>query len=320
MSAARPFRFIAPMPAIGPDPGVWAAELRRIEDLGFDSVAISEHLTGGWSMDALATMAAAGGATSRLRLLSLVLSNEFRHPVLLHRAAATIDVLSGGRLELGLGTGWLAADFAASGLPMPSIGRRISRLAEALTVVKALFGPDPVSFTGEHYQVTGLPGLPRPVQLPHPPILVGGGGPRLLRLAAREADIVGIHARLAPAGIGPAAAAELGPEAVAEKVGWVRAELERIGRPAAEVELQFTVYLARIETSGRAAAATRSSFGAALGADPGLVATSPAVLVGTVDQCVELLHERRERFGLNYWHLGHDLDAAAQIVNRLSGR
>ena len=320
MSAPRPFRFSAPLPATGRDPKGWIDELRRIEDLGFDSVAISEHLTGGWAMDALTTMAAAAVATSRLRLLSLVLSNEFRHPALLHRATATIDVLSGGRLELGLGTGWLAADFEASGLPLPPIGTRVERLAESLTVLKALFGPASVTFTGRHYQLTSLEGLPRPVQLPHPPILVGGGGPRILRLAAREADIVGIHARLDPAGIDSSAAADLGPAAVAEKVGWVQAELQRVGRPSAEVELQFSVYLTRIEGSTRAAAAARSSFGAALGADPLLVEESPAVLVGSVDRCVELLQERRERFGLSYWHLGHDVEAAAQIVHRLAGR
>ncbi len=307
------------MPAIGRDPQAWTAELQRIEDLGFDSVAISEHLSGGWSMDALATMAAGAMATSRLRLLSLVLANEFRHPVLLHRAAATIDVLSGGRLELGLGTGWLAADFAASGLPMAPIGTRIERLAEALAVFKGLFGPEPVTFDGQHYQLANLAGLPRPVQLPHPPILVGGGGPRLLRLAAREADIVGIHARLDPAGIDAGAAGDLAAEAVAEKIGWVRAELERVGRPASDVELQFSVYLTQLEDSKRSAAATRSSFAAALSADPRLVEDSPAVLVGSVERCVELLQERRERFGLSYWHLGHNVDAAARIVSRLAG-
>ena len=320
MTAPRAFRFIAPMPAIGRDPLAWAAELRRIEDLGFDSLAISEHLTGGWSMDPLATLAAAAVATTRLRLLSLVLANEFRHPVLLHRAAATIDVLSGGRLELGLGTGWLAADFAASGLPLPPIGRRIERLAESLAVIKGLFGEQPLTFAGADYEVTDLVGLPRPVQLPHPPILVGGGGARLLRLAAREADIIGIHARLAPAGIDAGAAADRAPEAIEQKVGWVRAELARIGRPAGAVELQFSAYLTRIEDSRRAAAAARSSFGAALGADPRLVEASPAVLVGSVERCVELLEERRERFGLSYWHLGHDVDAAARIVARLAGR
>ena len=319
MTSPRPFRFIAPMPAIGRDPRAWTDQLRRIEDLGFDSVAISEHLTGGWSMDALATMAAAAIATSRLRLLSLVLSNEFRHPVLLHRAAATIDVLSGGRLELGLGTGWLAADFAASGLPMAPIGTRIDRLAEAVTLIKDLFGPAPVTFPGAHYQIADLAGLPQPVQLPHPPILIGGGGPRLLRLAAREADIVGIHARLDPAGIDAGTAVDLGPEAIAEKVGWVQAELERVGRSPAGVELQFSVYLTRIEDSTRSAAATRSSFGAVLSANPQLVEESPAVLVGSLDRCVELLQERRERFGLSYWHLGHDVEAAARIVSRLSG-
>jgi probable F420-dependent oxidoreductase len=307
------------MPAIGRDPQAWTDELRRIEDLGFDSVAISEHLSGGWAMDALATMAAAAVATSRLRLLSLVLSNEFRHPVLLHRAAATIDVLSSGRLELGLGTGWLAADFAASGLPMAPIGTRIERLTEGLAVLKGLFGSEPVTFAGMHYQLTGLAGLPPPVQQPRPPILVGGGGPRLLRLAAREADIVGIHARLDPAGIDAGAARDLAAEAVAEKVDWVRAELERVSRPATEVELQFSVYLTRIEDSKRSAAATRSSFATALSADPRLVEDSPAVLVGSVERCVELLQERRERFGLSYWHLGHDVDAAARIVSRLAG-
>ena len=215
----HPFRFIAPMPKLTPDLGAWQASLRRIEDLGFSTIAISEHLTGGWSMEPLVTLAAAAGVTNRMRLLTLVLANDFHHPVLLHKAIATLDVLSGGRVELGLGTGWLAADYDASGIAMEPIGRRITRLAESITVLKGLFGPLPVTFAGTHYTISALTGLPAPIQQPHPPLLIGGGGPRILGLAAKQADIVGIHARLGEGTISASAAADLDADRIAEKIG-----------------------------------------------------------------------------------------------------
>ncbi|HEY6056591.1 MAG TPA: TIGR03621 family F420-dependent LLM class oxidoreductase [Candidatus Limnocylindrales bacterium] len=316
----RPFRFIAPMPALRDSPGRWRDAVRRIEALGFSTVAISDHLTRGWSMDPLVAMTAAAEATDRLRVLSLVLSNDYRHPAILHRAAAMIDVLSAGRLELGLGAGWMPADYEAVGLPFGSPALRLERLEEAVRIIKALFGGEPVTVDGKHYRLAGLEGLPGPVQRPHPPILIGGGGKRVLSLAAREADIVGIHARLAGRELDAEAVADLAPERIAEKVRWIAEAARAAGRDADAIELQFSVYLCRIAGSSRSATASVSSFAGLLGSDPDLVARSPAVLVGSVDRCVELLEERRERFSLSYLNLGGDIEAVAPIVARLSGR
>jgi probable F420-dependent oxidoreductase len=315
----RPFRFIAPMPALTQPVGRWRDAVRRIEDLGFSTVSVSEHLTRGWAMEATAVMTAAAEATDGLRILSLVLANDFRHPVLLHKWAATVDLLSDGRLELGLGTGWMRSDYVSAGIPYDPAPVRIARLEESLRVLKGLFGTAPLTFEGVHYQVVGLEGLPKPVQQPHPPLLVGGGGKRMLTMAAREADIVGVHCNLAVGALTPDAAADLAAPRVAEKVEWVRLAAAAARRPTEAIELQFSVYLCQIADSAGRGQSTRSSFADLLRADTGLVEQSPAVLVGSLEQCVEALQERRERYGFSYLNLGGDIDMVAPLVGRLAG-
>ncbi len=314
------FRFIAPMPPADGTATEWRDSVRRIEDLGFDAVSVSEHLTGGWRLEATTAMAAIAAATSRLRVLSLVLANDFRHPVLVHKAAATIDFVSGGRLELGLGAGWLERDYAAAGIRFEPAGVRIERLAEAVTIVKGLFGAPTYSFAGRHYRVTDVEGLPRPTQIPRPPILIGGGGPRILGLAAREADIIGIHARLDGTAVGPAAADDMAEEAVAAKVDMVMDALRAAGRSPDDVELQLTIYECRITERRSAGGAESSSFSRFLRADPGLLGRSPAVLVGSRAACVERLLELRERFGFSVFKLSGDPEETAPIVAALTGR
>jgi len=316
---ARPFRFIAPMPLLDQPVGHWRDAVRRIEDLGFSTVSISDHFTRGWVMEPMAALLAAADATKNLRVLTLVLGNDYRHPVLLHKAAATIDVFSEGRIELGLGTGWLASEYAAAGLQFDPPPTRVARLAESVRVVKGLFGPEALTFEGAYYQVRQLDGLPKPVQQPHPPILVGGGSRRVLEMAAREADIVSVHCSLGEGALGPAAAADLAAERVATKVGWVRAAAAAAGRPDYELELQFSIYMCRITGTVGHGAEAASSFAGLLQADPRLVAESPAVLCGTVSQCVELLQERRERYGFSYIKFSADVDQVAPIVARLAG-
>jgi probable F420-dependent oxidoreductase len=316
----RPFRFIAPMPRLTLPVSRWLDEVRRIEDLGFSSVSISEHLTGGWVMEPLTALTVAAGATDRLRLLTLLLSNDFRHPVLLHKAAATLDVASGGRLELGIGAGWLARDYEASGIPFDSPAVRINRLAEAVDVIDGLFGPAPFSYAGNHYRIEQLDGLPKPAQRPRPPIMIGGGGRKILELAARVADIVGVHSRLSTGVLDAAAAHDLSAERIGEKVGWIREAAAAAGRGPDDVELQFSTYIVHVGDRPLPALAAASTFAPLLAADPALLASSPAVLVGSVDACVEALYERRERFGFSYLNLGSNLDAVAPIVARLAGQ
>jgi probable F420-dependent oxidoreductase len=307
------------MPRLDASPRAWRDDLRRIEALGFDSVSISDHLTQGWVMEPTAVMAAAMEATERLRVLSLVLANDFRHPVVLHKTAATIDVLSEGRLELGLGAGWLRTDFDASGIRFDAPSVRLARLEESLRVIKGLFGAEPLTFHGAHYSVSRLEGLPKPVQQPHPPLLVGGGGKRVLQLAAREANIVSVHCNLGKGQLDSEAAADLAADRVDEKVGWLTAAAAEAGRSAHDLELQFNTYLCHVTNAPRSADRSVSTFARYLAADPELVERSPAVLVGSVDECVETLHERRERYGFSYLNLGGNVDNVAPIVARLAG-
>jgi probable F420-dependent oxidoreductase len=317
LTAVRPFRFTASMPGLNLSPADWRDQLRRIEDLGFHSVSVSDHFTGGWALDPLVAMTVAAEATTRLRVLAMVLCNDFRHPVLVHKALANIDVFSGGRLEMGLGAGWLRDDHDAAGLPFDPAPVRVERLAEAIDVIVGLFGPDPLTYVGAHYQITKLDGQPKPVQRPYPPLLVGGGSRRVLELAGRRADIIGINPRLSPDVDPLSAVAEMSPERMDRKVAWARDAARDAGRDPEMLDFQLRMFDVRVTHRGVTHRSTSSH--AAL-ASPEALASSPSVLHGDVDECVDALLERRERYGINYLHLGGNLDAAAPIVARLAGR
>jgi len=308
------------MPRLDGDIDAWIGRIRQIESRGFSSVSVSEHLTLGWKLDPLIAMTAAALSAPGLRVLSLVLANDFRHPVIIHKAIATLDVLSEGRVELGLGTGWLASDYEASGLRLDPPNLRIERLAEAVDVIRGLFLDEPLTYSGRHYRITALDGLPKPVQRPAPPILIGGGGRRILELAGRKADIVGLHARLAGGRLEAGVVTEFRADRMAMKVAWAREAAAAAGRRSDDLEFQCTAYL--IDIRGRAPRGTvvRSTFADLLAASPEVARESPAVLVGSVDQCVDRLRRWRDELGISYWNLGPDVDAVAPIVERLSGR
>ncbi len=303
------------MPILDERLDTWRDRVRRIEDLGFSSVAISDHITGGWSMDPLVAMTVAAEATTRLRVVSMVLANDLRHPALVHRAAANLDVFSGGRVELGLGAGWLRSDYEAIGLPFDPAPVRIERLAEAIEVIKALFVDGTVTYKGLHYHLVDLPGVPVPVQRPHPPLLVGGGSRRVLELAGRVADTVGINARLADVTERGTAVADLSDERVRQKIAWARAGASAAGRAADELEFQLSMLDVRVSSGG---VEHRWTSSLARSAPPQVLANSPAVLHGSVDECVEKLIALRELTGISYLHLGGNLDAAAPIIARLA--
>jgi probable F420-dependent oxidoreductase len=303
------------MPPLNRPIPAWREELRRIEDLGITTVAVSDHFSHGWSMDPIVAMTVAAEATTALRVLGMVFCNDFRHPVLLHKSMANLDVFSGGRVEIGLGAGWQRDDHDAAGLPFDDIHTRLDRLAEAVDIVAALFGPDPVTYDGEHYRVTDLDGLPKPVQAPRPPLLLGGGGKRMLGLAGRTADIVGINPRLSP-DVDPLRAVEtMTPPQLDRQLGWARAAAEMAGRDPDSLVFQLRVFDLRLHHNGEVLSATSSH---AKNADPAALAASPAVLHGDVDECVAKLEWVRERFGISYFHLGSNVDAAAPLVARLA--
>jgi alkanesulfonate monooxygenase SsuD/methylene tetrahydromethanopterin reductase-like flavin-dependent oxidoreductase (luciferase family) len=233
---------------------------------------------------------------------------------LLAKDIATIDRLSGGRVELGIGAGWLADDYHVLGLKTETGSQRFGRLEEALEIIARYFGTETVDFDGYHYQVKGMEALPRPARPSNPPILVGAGGPRMLDLAGRTADIVGIHARMRGGLIDRSAVHELTADSIRGKIDRVRDAARRAGRTAPR--LQFSCYHVHV-TDGPAGVTQGSTWSAAIGAEMAELRDSPAVLVGTAAECADLLTEWSETFGITYWYLGGDPDAAASIIGKL---
>ena len=222
---AHPFRFGLQQQEVL-DGATWPAAARRYEDLGFSVVTVADHF--GDQLAPITAMATAACATTTLRVGCLVFDNDYRHPLVFAKEMATLDVLSGGRVEVGMGAGWMGSDYEQAGIPYDSPGTRVSRFIEGVRVVKALFGEAPVDFKGEHYTITGHDALPKPVQRPHPPIVIGGGGKRVLTFAAREADIININ----PTNLGNDNWAETNVndatgEATDRKVEWIRDAADR---------------------------------------------------------------------------------------------
>lgn len=293
--------------------------IRRAEAVGMSTLLIRDHLVAepfGPQLAPLTTLAFAATLSSTLRLGTLVIDNDFRHPALLAKEIATLDLLSGGRVELGLGAGWLAAEYEQAGISFDLPGTRIARLAETVAILKGLFTGDPVDFHGEHYQIDGLQSFPVPQQRPYPPLLLGGGAKRMLSLAGREADIVSVLTTSVAGGSLQDDPRERSPERVAEKIGWIR---DAAGDRFARIEL--SLFPDFVVTANRAVAA--ESILAARGWH-GITAKDvlamPAMLIGSEAEIVDLLHQRREEFGFSYLVIGDgDLDVVAPIVARLAG-
>lgn len=290
----------------------WADAARRIESLGFSTLVMPDHFEDQFAVGPALTAAAA--ATTSLRVGALVFGNDYRHPVVLAKDMATVDVLSEGRMEFGIGAGWMRSDYDAAGMSYDRPGERIDRMLEAITVIHGLFGDGPFDFAGEHYTIDGLDGLPKPVQSP-PPLLIGGGGKRMLTIAAQQADIVGITANLRAGAIGEDAVADITPERFDEKLAWVR---DAAGARFDDIELNTLVMSTQVvEDQAAVIEATAAMFGL----DPASTAASPLLLVGTPDQIVAQLEERRERWGFSYVIVqGLDTAIALEpVIARLAG-
>ena len=305
----RAFRFGVTVPAVAAGPA-WAERARRVEQLGYSILQMPDHFRE--QLAPVPALTAAALATTRLRIGSLVFSNDFRHPVALAKEAATLDVLSGGRFELGLGSGWLREEYDQAGIPFDAPGTRIERMAEAVTLVKGLLAGEPVHFTGRHYSIAGLRGTPTPIQRPHPPLVIGGGGERLLSLAAREASIVSLVPRARRDG-GGLDRGDFGEAAFRQKIEWVRAAA---GDRLAALELH-TLIQAVVVTDRRAVAAEQLATRFKIG--PELVLESPYVLCGTVEEICETLQRRRQTHGISYVTVfDRDLEVFAPVVERLA--
>ena len=288
----RPFRFN--IIGTSPDVNHWLAQARRAEELGYSTVFKADRppLEG---LAPLTSLAYAAASTTSLHVGTSVLVNDYRHPVLLAREAATLDLFSQGRLELGLGVGNWPGDYENMGIPFESAGTRINRFEEALAIIKAMFTGEIVNFSGKYYTIRETKGL-KSFQQPHPPLFMGGAGKRMLQLAAREADIINIAPRMTAQGADPADAT---PEAIAQKVAWVR---EAAGERFAHLELCMLAFHLTIhdnQTSGQL--------------------HSPGAM--SVDQAVEHFLEQRERYGFSSFMLfDAQMENFAPVVARLTGK
>jgi probable F420-dependent oxidoreductase len=312
MSHTRKFRFGVQTSSIGSAKD-WRERARKVEALGYSTLFMPDHFVD-TQLAPMVGISFAAAVTEHLRIGMLVLGNDYKHPAVTAKEAATIDLLCDGRLEFGLGAGWQRTDYDALGLPYDSPGTRIERLGEAISIIKGAWGPGPFDFEGKHYRITRYDGVPKPVQKPHPPILIGGGGRRLLRLAGREADIVGINPNLRAGAVTADAVKTSLAEQTLEKVGWVR---EGAGERFAEIELQIRYFLAAItDNAAGFAAAVAPRFGIA----PDDALRSGIALVGTVDSVCDQLRQRREQWGVSYAVIGEDnFEAFAPVVARLAG-
>ncbi|PWT77702.1 MAG: LLM class F420-dependent oxidoreductase [Chloroflexi bacterium] len=317
MSNARPFRFgikVATDPGDLPTREDWVALARKAEDLGYATFSVADHYTN--EILPIAALMYVADATSTLRIGSCVFDINYRHPVLLAKEVAAIDWFSGGRFELGLGAGALRIDYDQVGLPFDPPGVRVQRLAESVSIFKQFFNQDSVTFAGQYYTVTDLPAIPKAAQRPRPPIFIGGGGKKLLTLAAREADIIGVEAKLHD-DKGNTVPSERTEAALGQKVAMLR---EVAGARFASIELNYG-FRAVIVTDDRQQAAEQYARERGTGVTAEEVLADPYLLIGTVEQMVETLERRRDQFGISYLQVFfQNIDTFAPVVARLAAK
>jgi probable F420-dependent oxidoreductase len=308
----RPFRF--GVQASAPLPGrTWAETAQHVESLGYSSLLLPDHF--GDQLAPVPAMMAAAAATTTLRVGALVFDNDYKHPVVLAKEMATVDVLSGGRVEFGLGAGWMRTDYETSGIPYDPPGVRVDRFEEAIAVYRGAFSGEPFDFDGTHYQIRGLEGRPRPTRPGGPPLLIGGGGRRMLRIAGREADIVSVNPNMAAGEVTAATALDALAPAIDEKIGWLR---EGAGDRFGDLELSITLFFCQVTDDGATAA---EAVGSMFGVGAAEVADCPILAIGTTSEIADALVARRERWGFSY--LLCQLEAAealAPVVAQLAGQ
>lgn len=306
----KPFRFGLQTNA-APDAATWRDRARRAEALGYSTLYVPDHFTDQWGP--LVALTVAAEATTTLNVGALVFDNDYRHPVVLAKEVATLDLVSGGRVEFGLGAGWMKTDYDESGIPYDEPRVRIDRLEEAIAVYRQLWDGE-ATFAGEHYDVNAAKGLPAPARPGGPKLVIGGGGKRVLSLAARHADIVGVNPNLRSGAVDAATAQSAVAELYEQRIGWIR---EAAGARIDDIELQVLTFIVAVD-------ADRDEVAAAMAPGLGISAEQardvPIALVGTVEEICDQLVERRERWGLSYWVV-HDaeMEAFAAVVDRLAG-
>ena len=290
----------------------WRQLARTVEDLGYSTLFLPDHF--GDQFGTIVALTVAAEATTELKVGSLVFGNDYRHPIVLAKEMATLDLMSAGRVEFGLGAGWMTTDYEQSGIPNDPPGVRISRMVESLSIIKSLWSTGTATMAGDHYTINDAVGAPLPHSRPNPKIIIGGGGKRILGIAAREADIVGVNMSLASGYAGREVLDSATAEYFDQRIAWVR---EAAGERFDVLELQCLTFMVQIVPDRKDAIERLSS---AMGVTAAQIEGSPIALVGTIEQISEQLIERRERFGFSYIVVHEaELEAFAPVVAALAG-
>ncbi len=311
MCAVRPFRFGTG--SFGADSAeAWREEARKGEALGYDTFLMPDHF--GHQLAPVPALMAAAMATTSIRIGTAVFDNDFRQPAMLAKEMAPIDILSEGRLELGIGAGWIKAEYEQAGISFDPPSVRVERMQEPFHVIKGLWGDDPFSYSVHHYTIIEMQGWPKPPQRPRPPIMIGCGAKRMLSFAARQADIIGIIAPATPGGrLDTLSDSE---ERVCEQVSWVR---EAAGDRFDRIELPMLFWAVRV-TDDRYAGAEDIARTRYRPTTPEQILASPYYLIGSIEGIAERLLEMRERFSVSYITvMPGNGETFAPVVARLNG-
>ncbi len=307
--SSRAFRFGVQLHQ-APSAREWRESARKAEGLGYSTLFLPDHFDEAWSP--LVPLTVAAEATTTLNVGALVFDNDYRHPLVLAREVAALDVMSDGRVEFGIGAGWLTKDYEESGIALDSPKVRIERMTEGLEVIHRLWTEETVTFTGQHYQLSDARCRPKPRTPGGPKVMVGGGGKKVLSVAAKYASIIGVNPELTSGAAGVEAAKTAVADRYHERIGWIR---EAAGERFESIELQILCQFEQITNDRETMYA---NIAPVFGLTPEEAKDVPIVLVGTVDQVVEDLLRRREMYGFSYVVV-HDIDAFAPVVAALAG-
>lgn len=325
---SRPFRF-GVQSYSAESPQDWRDQAKRAEALGFSTFSVADHVIGPGpaltatnhpvqNVAAIPAMAVAIEATDTIRVGARVFCTDYRQPVMFAKELATLDFFSDGRLELGLGAGWLQGEYEAMGVDWNRAGVRLDRFEETIDLIRQHFGDGLVQLDGQHIQASDFEGLPKPPN-GMPPIMIGGGAQRVLGIAGREADIVSLNFNNSSGKIGPDGVGSSTAELTAQKVDWIRAgaEARTDGRTFDDIEIEIGAYFT-VVTDKREA--TLGQMAPMFGLEPEQLAVHPHALIGSVDTICEQIVERRDTYGISYVTFGASAaESSAPIVERLTG-
>lgn len=315
---AKPFRFSIQASATTSG-SAWKETARKAESLGFSTLFVPDHYVdaasnGGQMIAAIPAMAVAAAVTDTLRIGARVFCVDYHHPAVLAKSAATLDMLSDGRLELGLGAGWVASEYEAMGITLDDAPTRIARLAEMVDFMKTYFAGETLAVNGATVRANGFKGQPAPVQQPHPPIMIGGGARKVLTLAGQVADIVSFNFDNRAGFVGPAGVQSSSANAMDDKISWVRAGA---GDRFDSIELEVGAYFTVVTDDPMTAA---EKMGGMFGLSAPEMLDHPNALMGSVSDICDRLVARRERYGFSYVSVSdRNMDAFAPVVAQLAG-